>query len=142
MITVQKTEIMPNLMGYEYRPSNSLAWVMIIKNGSVSDIIKVDGTDDIYDPVIQSIFPMFYSGDMLELIQYAMNSAYSMNATKIEDVVEWVMSCNHAISDGVMSGFADYLDAMKILIDSEKLNKLEAYCLANGYQWDERLKGA
>jgi hypothetical protein len=69
-------------------------------------------------------------------------SKYYVKAEIIEQVIDSTIEDDQAISDGVMTGFADYLEAMSILVDAEKLTELEAYCLANNYQFDSRLTGA
>jgi hypothetical protein len=86
-----------------------------------------------------SKFRTYASDDMLELIQFCMGSVYYVKAEIIEQVIDSTIADSQAVSDGVMSGFADYLSALSIVVDADKIAELKAYCLANGYQWDERL---
>ena len=132
--TINKNE----LNQYVFLQGSSLQWSINIDDESKArDLSKHQ-----QGVRMGSKFPTYSSDDILELIQFCMSSAYYVKAEIIEQVIDETIETNHPVSDVVMSGFADYLEAMKIFIDSQKLSELEAYCLANNYQFDGRLKGA
>jgi hypothetical protein len=87
-----------------------------------------------------SKFRTFASEDMLELTVFCMESGFYVRAELIEQLIQTTIQDNQVISDGVMSGFADYISALSIEVEPSALADLEAYCLANSYQFDERLE--
>lgn len=123
---------------YEFIQGLELQWSINIDENNRAHTLSKDseGSHKV------SSYKIYTCDDMLELIQFCMINGYYVKAEIIEQVIEETIETKHPVSDGVMSGFADYLSAMNITIDSESLSELEAYCLANNYQFDDRLKGA
>tara|TARA_R110000765_G_scaffold78375_1_gene154001 strand:- start:1320 stop:1727 length:408 start_codon:yes stop_codon:yes gene_type:complete len=123
---------------YAFKSYAGLDWSINIDDNNKAITLSKDPAGTHKD----SKWRTFASDDMLELIQFCMSSGYYVKADIIEQVIDSTIESNQPVSDGVIRGFADYIGALSIVIGTEKLAELEAYCLANGYQFDERLKGA
>ena len=120
---------------YDFTQGEELMWSINIDTDNKARTLGKNSKDS----HMMSAFPTFASADMLELITFCMGEGYYVKSEIIEQVIDYAVTQDHAVSDGVMSGFADYLAAFSIEVDPAKLDELEAYCLANSYQFDSRL---
>jgi hypothetical protein len=121
--------------------NNGTKWVVNVNDNEAVTLQKFAGRIDSEDKIgfMQSIYPTFACVDMLELINYLMSNGIIVKEPLFSQVIDYVISDNHAVSDGVTSGFADYLTATGIKADLESIKKLEDYCLENSFEFDARL---
>ena len=113
-------------------------------NDNTKWVINVDDQNrcivlDKFSGIRTSKWRTYESEDMLELITYCMINEYLVTSDHIDQVIDFVISTEHSISDGVLSGFADYLEAVNVEINEKKTKDLQDYCLTNSYEFDLRL---
>ena len=125
-----------------YKVSNDgTKWVVNVNDNEAVTLQKFAGRSDSDSKMgfMQSIFPTYASADMLDLIEYCMSNGIIVNEPLFSQVIDHTISDEHVISEGVLSGFADYLTATGIKADLDAIKRLEDYCLTNSYEFDARL---
>ena len=134
-------EVIEAVNGIYSVSNDGTKWVISVNGINALGITKFKGRIDTEARLayMQSMHPTYASTDMLELIQFAITSGFVIEEPIFSDVIDFTISDNHTVADGVTSGFADYLTATGIKANEEKIKDLQAYCLANSYQFDARL---